>query len=149
MKHIPGTEYITKNATGYMIQKYDKTTRKMDYYYFSTSLIQTLMVKDLLIANNWNKECLPRRKTITNEKYIYRDDVGYCIRKMVDGEIIHFGWFRTLKEAIVERDLLVECGWDLEALCNSPIEKEEWLTGMYGKNQFHSPKNGRIDIRTW
>ena len=91
------------------------------------------MVKDLLIANNWNKECLPRRKTITNEKYIYRDSVGYCIRKMVDGENIHFGWFRTLKEAIVERDLLVECGWDLEALCNSPIEKEEWLTGMYGK----------------
>ena len=30
MKKYPGTKYITKNATGYMIQKYNKNTEKME-----------------------------------------------------------------------------------------------------------------------
>lgn len=149
MKHIPGTEYISKNNTGYILQKYNKNTQKMDYYYSSQSLIQILMVRDLLVANNWNKEYIPHKKTITGEKYIYRDYVGYCIRKIIDGRNTHFGWFRTLKEAIHERDLLIKCDWDFETLCNHPIEKEEWLTGKYGKNQIHRSQTGRVDIRTW
>ena len=148
MKNIPNTKYITKTYTGFCIQKYNKNTRKMDYFYHHKSLICALMVKDLLEANNWDKSVVPY-KTITGEKYIYRDAVGYCIRKMVDGKNIHFGWFRTLKEAIVERDLLIECDWDFEALCNVPIKNEMWLTGKYGKNQFQSPSNGRVDMRTW
>lgn len=148
MKHIPGTKYISQHNHGYLIQRYNPSIQKMEYFYSSVSLISALMVRDLLIANNWDKSVVPY-KTITGEKYIYRDAVGYCIRKRVNGENTHFGWFRTLKEAIVERDLLIECDWDFDALCNAPITNEEWLTGKYGKNQFQSPNNGRVDIRTW
>ena len=148
MKRIQGTEYISKNKSGYLIQKYNRNTQKMEYYYSSTSLIQVLMVRDLLIANNWNKECIPHKETITGEKYIYPDAVGYCIRKIIDGQITHFGWFRTLEEAVIERDLLIKCDWDFETLCNVPIQKEEWLNGKYGKNQFQHPKC-RLDIKTW
>ena len=149
MKNIPGTEYISKNASGYMIQKYNKETHRMEYFYSTTSLISALMVRDLFVANNWNKDCVPKKETITGEKYIYPDAIGYCIRKIIDGKNTHFGWFRTLEEAIIERDLLIECDWDFERLCNLPIENEEWLIGKYGKNQFHSPVKGRVDIRSW
>ena len=130
-----------------MVQKY--VNKKMRYFYHSKSLIECLMVRDLLIENYWDKECIPLKETITGEKYIYPDSVGYCIRKIVNGEIIHFGWFRTLKEAILERDLLIECDWDFDALCNLPVEEEQWLIGKYGKNQFHTPSKGRVDIRSW
>lgn len=149
MKQYPGTKYISKNATGYLIQKHNKSTKRMEYYYSSTSLIQTLMVRDLLIANNWNKENIPHKETITGEKYIYRDSVGYCVRKIIDGVNTHFGWFRTLEEAIIERDLLIKYDWDFDALCNAPIENERWLVGKYGKNQFQTRPNGRIDIKSW
>ena len=148
MKHIPGTEYISKNGSGYLIQKYNSSEQKMEYFYSSKSLIQTLMVRDLLIANNWDKTVTPH-ETITNEKYIYKDHNGFSIRKAINGRIIHFGYFENIKDAIAERDLLIKGDWDFDALCNSPIENEQWLTGKYGKNQFQIPSNGRVDIRSW
>lgn len=148
MKNIPGTKYISKTNKGtFIVQKY--INKKMVYFHHSKSLIECLMIRDLLEHNFWDEDCLPIKQTITNEKYIYQDNVGYSIRKIIDGEIIHFGWFRTLDEAIVERDLLIKCSWDFETLCNLPIESESWLIGKFGKNQFQSPINGRIDIRSW
>ena len=147
MKDIPGTEYISRSKRGFIIQKY--INKKMHYFYHSTSLIECLMVRDILIANFWDKECVPHKESITGEKYIYPDSIGYCIKKIINGKNVHFGWHRTLEEAIEERDALIECNWDFDALCNLPVDSEEWLIGKYGKNQICHPKNGRVDIRTW
>lgn len=147
MKDMPGTEYISKNNSGFIVQKY--VNKKMVYYFFSTSLIECLMVRDILIANYWDKECVPPKETVTGEKYIYKDHYGYSVKKYIDGHIEQIGYFTSLEDAIHERDLAMECDWDLETLCNTPVDHEQWLNGKYGKNQFHHPINGRVDIRTW
>ena len=148
MKHIPGTKYISQHNHGYLIQRYNPSIQKMEYYYSSVSLISVLMVRDLLIAGNWDKSVIPY-ETIAGEKYIYKDHNGFSVRKAIDGKLIHFGYFENIEDAIIERDLLVKGDWDFDTLCNSPIENEQWLTGKYGKNQFQTRKTGRIDIRTW
>ena len=149
MKNIPGTEYISKNNRGYIVQKY--INKKMVYFYFSKSLIECLMVRDLLIANFWDTECIRKKQTLTGEKYIYKDYNGYSVRKAINGKMIHFGYFEKLEEAIVERDLLIANNWDLELACEFGHKEEtpKWLVGKYGKNQFQSPSNGRVDIMSW
>ena len=146
MKEIPGTEYISKNKSGYIVQKY--INKNMHYFHFSVSLIECLMVRDLLEANFWDTELIHRKKSNSGEKYIYETKGGYELKKYINGELVHFGRYNSLEEAIYERDYLIKCKWDIEALCNAPIEKESWLN-RFGKNQIHTPKKGRIDVRTW
>lgn len=148
MRGVPGTKYISRTGVGtFIVQKY--INKKMVYFYHSKSLIECLMIRDLLEDNYWDKECLPTKHTLTDEKYIYKDHYGYSVKKYIDGKMVQFGYFTSLNDAIKERDLCVKYNWDFDALCNSPIENEQWLTGKFGKNQFHSPSKGRVDIRSW
>lgn len=143
MKYMIGTEYITKNKDGFMVQKYIKG--KMEHLFFSTSLIECLMIRDQLIENDWDKDTIPLRQSNTGEKYIYKIKGGYELKKYINNKMVHFGRYKTLNEAIIERDLLIEYDWDIEILCNAPVENTTWLN-RFGKNQFQIKTKGRVDI---
>jgi len=118
MRGINGTKYITcskiKGKTWYIIQKRIGDTT----CHFGTgrTLIEALMIRDWCIMNNWEKKYpMPHS---TGEKYIRRFRGYFYIQKVLNGKLEHFGSFKTLEEAIKERDLLVKYNWDLEELCD-------------------------------
>ena len=39
---------------------------------------------------------------------------GWCVKKQIDGEIIHFGFFKELEEAKAHRDYCEANNWDVE-----------------------------------
>ena len=43
-------------------------------------------------------------------KYIYKQHKGYSIRK--NG--IHYGYYEDIRDALFDRDRLIDCDWDIE-----------------------------------
>ena len=118
MKAIKGTKYITcmqayNGKTWYIVQK----TINGVAYNFGTArtLIEALMIRDWCIVNNWKKR-YPKTHS-TGEKYIRKVKGYFYVQKVVNGKLEHFGSFKSLEDAIVERDLLIKYNWDLECLC--------------------------------
>lgn len=114
MRNIEGTSNISK--------KYDKycviTVNDGNIKYLATgrTLIEALMMRDWCRENGW----IPfiRRSQFIQEnrgiyqiyKYFRQDDGTY--RK------ICFGSYRTIDDAVNERDLLIKYNWDFEAVCS-------------------------------
>lgn len=141
-KHIHKMKYdysIDKNVNGEFI-----------HYYSCKSLIQALMVRDLLIANDWDPLVVPKHQTATGEPYIYKSSKtdSFVIQKTINGQSVHFNTFKTLEDAILERELLIKYDWDMEKVCENEEEglEEQWLNGKYSKgNNIYKYLNGRID----
>lgn len=72
--------------------------------------------------------------------------VVWRIIKNINGKQEIFGAFQNLEHAKYERDLLMTVNWDVEALDSIDESQgtDQWL-GKYGKNQYYTPANGRID----
>ena len=51
-------------------------------------------------------------KNSTKEKYISHKGNYYYIRKTVNGSLINYGGYRTLEEAIEQRNFLIKENWD-------------------------------------
>lgn len=74
--------------------------------------------------------------------------VVYRIEKEIQGDTCYFGTFNNLDDAKYERDLLVLCGWDYDALAsiNEVFDDDRFLEGKLAKSNFiYNPPNGRID----
>ena len=63
------------------------------------------------------------------KKDIFKEGNLYIIRKEIDGELVDFGSFSSLEEAIDERDELEEYGWPFlkENPKNKFVEKRNFL----------------------
>lgn len=128
-----------------------RINNKMIHYYCCKSLIECLMVRDLLIANNWDVTLIPVKETKSNEKYIYpSSNGGYWIAKRVGDKQEYFDYCNTLEQAIHERDLLIKYDWDISLVCENTEEYQEeglqWLNGKLStRNQIYTYQNGRID----
>lgn len=143
-------KYIYKHRYGYSIDR--KVNNKTTHYYHCKSLIECLMVRDLLINNDWDVNVIPVKTTYTNEDYIYpaTNSEGYWIAKSINGKQEYFDYCNTLEQAIHERDLLVKYDWDIELVCENNDEilasGELWLNGKSnGRNIYYKQPNGRID----
>ena len=144
LKHVYPKKY------GYSIDR--RVNGETIHYYSCKSLIQALMVRDLLIANDWDESVVPAIETRTNEYYIYpvTNGKGYWIAKVVNGKREYFDCCNTLEQAIHERDLLIANDWDIERVCENDVEVKEdgvcWLDGKFARgNQIYKYPNGRID----
>lgn len=150
-------EKIRPNPLKYIYRrKYDwsidrRINNKTIHYYSCKSLIECLMVRDLLIHNNWDVTLIPVRGTKTNEKYIYPSPGGgYWIAKSIGCKQEYFDYCNTLEQAIHERDLLIKYNWDIDLVCENDEEYQDegmqWLNGkLRTRNQIYYFPNGRID----
>lgn len=99
--------FIHQNQLGfYFIQ------RGRQYYCCSESLEEILEYKRLLLENDWDKGCLVGyhfRRKHNLPKYIQRTRTGgYSVKYNRQ----HWGVFKTLEEAVEERDWLIDNDWD-------------------------------------
>ena len=64
--------------------------------------------------NKYKNMILPPKELDRQMQYVYRTiDGKFRIQKKVDGELRHYGYFKTLKEALKKRDELIEKEWVL------------------------------------
>lgn len=83
-----------------------------------------------------------RVREMTNDRIVYR------IEKEINGDTYYFGTFNSLDDAKYERDLLVLCDWNYDALdsINEAFDGDSFLEGkLTEKNFIYNPPNGRID----
>lgn len=146
---IPGTKHISKHKFGFQIER--KINGKYYYFGIGSTLIIALMKKDWVVANNWKK------RYPANYTYIFKRENGkFQIVKRLNGRTENFGIFKTLEEAKSEVELLKQCNWDLDALCESFDETENGVIPVPNirlgstfqkskqRNDFFVGKNGGI-----
>lgn len=105
-------KYVYKtDAGGYYCKKNGK------YYCSSTDLDTILIYRDFLIEHDWDKEKFKKhfgiepRKKFDTPKYIYLTPNGtYQIRY----HATCYGTFTKLEEALEERNLLMQFGWEYD-----------------------------------
>lgn len=99
------TRYIYKNKYGYQIVKnIDGLNKTFGNY---KTLKEAITARDELIKSNWKYE----KKEKKSNKYIQKRGKHYYIYKKVKGHYAYFGTFKTLEEAITERDELISRNW--------------------------------------
>ena len=133
MKGVPGTENIRLSASKTRYELIKCVDYKNIYFGSGRTLIEALVKRDYLEANNWTKK--QYQPNATGEKYIYEKGSHFIIIKNGSS----FGTFNTLNEAIYERDLLIEFAWDIEKICECVDEStngEKWLDGVKRKSSF-------------
>ena len=85
--------------------------------YFGTyeTLEEAIIAKEEFIKRDWKKEPNPMRYITTIQK---DSKMKYFIQRNSDGCKGYFGSFETLEGAQRERDLLEQCNWDIDCLCD-------------------------------
>jgi hypothetical protein len=112
MRDVVGTSCVLRIGDKYRVDK--KLNGKN--YYFGTypTLIMALMVRDELISKGWPLSEV--KHPCNSEKYISCLKGKFIIEKEIKGYNYNFGQFKTLKSALDERDKLIMCGWDYDAM---------------------------------
>ena len=102
-------KYIRKRNELYYIQKH--INGELKHFKGSTSLKETLELRDKLIENNWRDNGQLGIKELDDTRYIYQYGKSFQLKKSVNGKIRYFGTFKTLEEAIKARDGLIKNNW--------------------------------------
>lgn len=92
--------------------------------------------RDICIENNWNEKLLAKNNPfgINPLKYIHKTISGtYRILKQQNGELVHFGTFSNIIDAINERNLLASNNWDLDNVCETTDETINGVAIFTGK----------------
>jgi len=122
-KHPNRNIYEDKKFGTYRIKKQFIIDGKIvnKYYGSFKYLNQAREYRDLCIEKNWDDSLLISNNPTANNplKYIHKTRNGnYAISKTDGYKSNWYGVYPTLIDAIKERDLLIECDWDYDALCN-------------------------------
>jgi hypothetical protein len=88
--------------------------------------IEEVLVKYDLTLNELFKICFSKKKdgnvvNVYDKKYIQRQGNLYRIRKSVNGNLVYFGYYDCLEDAIKVRDCLIDVGWKrykLKSVCD-------------------------------
>ena len=134
-----------KNDFNYLDKHREKDTRFIyrvnDYYRVSKSingelknfghyntLDEAISIRDQLIRNNWDDSFLGLRRVLRRadsyNKHIHKSSRGYDVVNRINGELINFGSFETLEEAISFRDELEENNWEVEPIFEDTVEEK-------------------------
>lgn len=119
---------IVKTSTG----KYRITKQKdnITYHFGAYDTVEDAMkVRDVIESVNWGFRLDPMRNI---QKYHW----GYYLRKWRDGELIYSESFKTLEEAIMVRDTLEACDWDIDLLDTTTLDGRVKTSGkiIFEKN---------------
>lgn len=123
-----------KNAKGVTYQITKKVDGKLRNFGSWNDPNHAIAERDRLKSVNWNIkkwekiiEFEPSKKANGHSrKYIYNNNGTWIIKKKVNGKIMSFGSFHQKEHAIAERNLLLECNWDLDKL----VETDERINNQ-------------------
>ena len=112
----PSMKYIREVHNSYQILK--QLEGKTYNFGSFKKLEDALWHREYCIKHDWDMSC----KYVQNKKhnlphYIsYARDGRYYIQKKVDDEVRTWHGFKSLDDAVHERDVLIRCDWDEERL---------------------------------
>lgn len=89
---------------------------KNHYYGRFHSISEAVDVRDALSAAGWPKHKINRVCKQCLPKYIYYISNGFAVQKHIHGRMVHFGFYHTLREALRERDKLIDCDWNFDIM---------------------------------
>lgn len=98
------TKYISKVGNSFRIAK--SINGKIKYFGHYSTLEEAITVRDKLIDNGWDESLARKGTTEKGNRGIHRTIRGYDVVKRIDGVLYNFGTFKTLEDAINERDFL-------------------------------------------
>ena len=134
-----------KNDFDYLDKHREKDTRFIyrvnEYYRISKSingelknfghyntLEEAISVRNQLIKNNWDDSFLGLTRVLRSadayNKHIHKTRRGYDVINRINGELINFGSFETLEDAISYRDELEENNWVVEPIYEESVEEK-------------------------
>ena len=101
------------------------------------TLEEAIERRDYCIANNWSMDLIPKNP-LRFINFIIRKDgkIKYNIKHKENGSTVNYGLFDTIHEAMHERDLLEECDWDSDVICETLDEREGNITIYLGREMY-------------
>ena len=120
------TRFIYRVGAYYRISKSINGELKNFGHY--DTLEEAISVRDQLIKNNWDDSFLGLRRVLRDSnsynKHIHKSSRGFDVVNRIGGELINFGSFETLDEAISYRDELEENNWEVKPIFEEAIEEK-------------------------
>lgn len=132
-------KYISNFKGKFMITKWVNGKK----YYFGRfdTLEEARSVRDYFIEHGWDiTERFKFRKVKPFQHIMISEEGNYRVVKRINGKLTHFGTFHNLKDAQLERDLLMKFDWDLDKICECADEGESWITKSM-KTSFQKNEN--------
>lgn len=102
--------FVYKNNKKYCVCQQVNGRKK--YYGTYLDLDDAIQLRDKLVSEGVIKSRVGLHRLRGDTRYITHYDGRYCIYKNVDGRQEYFGSFKTLEEAMMERDYLESIDWD-------------------------------------
>lgn len=104
-----------------ILKQWGSPPKKIIGHYGSfKDLNQAKEYRDLCIEKEWDEQLMPCNNPLAVNplKYIQKTPSGnYRIEKWINMEMVHYGTYSNIIDAINERDLLLEHNWDLDKVC--------------------------------
>ena len=138
MRNIPSTKHISKHKEGFQVEKQIEGKRK--YFGYGRTLIEALMIKDIVSANGWNK---PINKLNPHRNVHRLQNGNYMITRKIKGKTRYYGHFLNLEDALEYRDFLDKHGWSTNNRYNRNPHAGITLNkcGSYEVFHYHNGKN--------
>lgn len=101
------------------------------------TLKEAIERRDYCIENNWSLDLIPENP-LRFIDFILRKDgkIKYNVRHKENGFTVNYGLFDTIHEAMAERDLLEECDWNIDVICESLDMRENEKTIYLGREMY-------------
>ena len=133
------TKYIIKVGDYYKISKMING-KNITFGHFNT-LDKAIKVRNLFIKNHWDKKFINKYTNSNNKninKHIHKNSRGFSVVNRIDGQLINFGTFNNLNDALNYRNNLENNNW----LRNyepeeENITEEKYDEYIYLKNDGH------------
>lgn len=108
-RNIPSNIY--KRGNKYIVSQVQN--KKKHHYGTYNTLEEAIQKRNKLAEQGIIKELRGKHRIRNHEdRYIYKYNTRYYIRKVVNKKQEHFGVFNTMEDAREERDFLESIGWD-------------------------------------
>lgn len=120
-------KYITKSKDKFKVQKF-VDGKIIGFGYYDT-LEEAKKARDKFESENW--QYVPKESDI--HRNIHKTPRGYAIFKRIDGDMKHFGTFRTIEEALEEKERLIANNWELkkDEFDHADLKKNIQFDGNY------------------
>ena len=125
MKGIANTEHISFNKANNSFVIHKRVNGKVIHFGYYDTIEESIERRDYFRKHGWDIDL--RLKFSKKRPTGYIDQLPYgkfIIRKTINGKRLTWGIFDTFEEAEHERELLRQCNWDYDALCESLDETE-------------------------
>ena len=119
-------KYITKVGEKFRIQK--AINGKIINFGYYDNLEEATKARDQFEKEKWKN--IPQQSDF--KRNIYKTSRGYVIFKRIDGKLTSFGTFKTMEDALKEREKLIANNWKIEKYpIDTFIEKYIQFDGNY------------------